>query len=256
MKCGDVVEQLSPFLDDELGGQERSELDKHVSSCEACAKELASLRSTVDLLHSLPRASAPAALAANVARAIREPRPVAERYPVIRVLWPALAAAAVAFVVYVAFPADSRPDKPVGGGPVAVSDDDKASVHSAVLPSRGQVTDSVPTIRSDAPVADGTAPYARVSLKVTVNSVAADRPRIERILRNSGIRVLPASTKEGSADTIQTRCLAKQRRGLLYLISRAGYRIEPANPFEKVGGKGPVDVSIRLLPGNAAATGP
>lgn len=54
--CAALTEQLSAYLDGRLGAGERQEVEKHLASCEACPKELAQIRATVDILHSFPRA--------------------------------------------------------------------------------------------------------------------------------------------------------------------------------------------------------
>ncbi len=44
MKCEEVVELLSPYLDNELEQATHSAVEQHLSTCEACAAELASLK--------------------------------------------------------------------------------------------------------------------------------------------------------------------------------------------------------------------
>ena len=59
MNCRFVSEQLSAYLDDELEPGLAREVKEHLDGCEACRKELESLRELTGILHALPRASAP-----------------------------------------------------------------------------------------------------------------------------------------------------------------------------------------------------
>ncbi len=75
MKCDRIREDLGAYLDDELDSARRSELDGHLASCEACAAELHRLRKLSKLVADVPRATAPAGLAARIVSSAREPRP-------------------------------------------------------------------------------------------------------------------------------------------------------------------------------------
>jgi negative regulator of sigma E activity len=52
-------EQLSALLDNELGTQERAELEAHLATCADCRAELASLQRARSLLRALPQPSLP-----------------------------------------------------------------------------------------------------------------------------------------------------------------------------------------------------
>lgn len=69
-------EQLSAYLDGELGDAERTVLEAHISTCEQCAEALAALRATTTDLRLLAEASPPQqdswALRSAIARARRE----------------------------------------------------------------------------------------------------------------------------------------------------------------------------------------
>ena len=51
-------ETLSEFLDGRLSTADRERVDRAIQSCGSCTEELASLRSTVSLLQSLPELAA------------------------------------------------------------------------------------------------------------------------------------------------------------------------------------------------------
>jgi hypothetical protein len=60
MECVRVKELLSEYIDDTLDQETRKTVEKHLSSCEGCAEELASLRSLVEELGSLEKVKPPA----------------------------------------------------------------------------------------------------------------------------------------------------------------------------------------------------
>ena len=60
MECVSVKELLSEYIDDTLDQETRKTVEKHLSACEGCAEELASLRSLVEELGSLEKAKPPA----------------------------------------------------------------------------------------------------------------------------------------------------------------------------------------------------
>ncbi|MHC4198802.1 MAG: anti-sigma factor family protein, partial [Planctomycetota bacterium] len=92
MKCDRIREDLGAYLDNELDSARRSELDGHLVSCQACAVELERLRKLSRLVAGVPRATAPAGLAARivssapVSAARAEPDVPAAREPRPRVL--------------------------------------------------------------------------------------------------------------------------------------------------------------------------
>lgn len=52
MTCGEVTELIGPYLDDELPGEARRRVEKHLLTCQPCAWEAQSLRITRDALRS------------------------------------------------------------------------------------------------------------------------------------------------------------------------------------------------------------
>jgi len=69
MKCDRIREDLGAYLDNELDSARCSELEGHLASCEACAAELHRLRKLLRLVADVPRATAPAGLAARIVSA-------------------------------------------------------------------------------------------------------------------------------------------------------------------------------------------
>ncbi len=55
--CKDILEKLSPFIDNELPSQDRELVERHLSQCSACRREEFSLRKINDLLDSMPEES-------------------------------------------------------------------------------------------------------------------------------------------------------------------------------------------------------
>src|SRR5688500_16452184 len=53
--CNYYKEQLSAFIDDELGRSERRSVESHLGGCRDCTGHLAQLRSVVAELKGLPR---------------------------------------------------------------------------------------------------------------------------------------------------------------------------------------------------------
>lgn len=64
--CGEIREQLSPFLEGELAGEERSRIEGHLRTCESCRNDLDLLRRTVGALRELPELPPPAAILQGV----------------------------------------------------------------------------------------------------------------------------------------------------------------------------------------------
>jgi predicted anti-sigma-YlaC factor YlaD len=53
-ECSKISEQLTSYLDGELGDKERARLELHLESCQSCREEYDSLRQTVSLLQQMP----------------------------------------------------------------------------------------------------------------------------------------------------------------------------------------------------------
>jgi len=54
MKCEHIEELLSPYLEDELGREDKRTVEEHLKSCESCSLLLSSLKETREFLVDLP----------------------------------------------------------------------------------------------------------------------------------------------------------------------------------------------------------
>jgi len=59
MECAKIEERLSEYVDDVLDGETKALIEKHLSTCERCQEELASLKALVKELGSLESVEAP-----------------------------------------------------------------------------------------------------------------------------------------------------------------------------------------------------
>lgn len=76
MKCNEIKQHLSAYLDAELDAALTEDVEKHVTGCEECQAELEALRKTRNLVAALPRVSAPGDFkraVMNLARSGAEP---------------------------------------------------------------------------------------------------------------------------------------------------------------------------------------
>jgi len=94
--CRKVRGMLSEYIDNSLNSENKSLVERHLETCEACSKELESLRMTVQLLHRLPEVSVPRSFTVTVPQPRRES---AFGPSSLRWLRPATAIVAVALVV-------------------------------------------------------------------------------------------------------------------------------------------------------------
>jgi len=112
MKCEEIKELLTEYLDGELPVGDAASVEEHAAGCEACRAELEALRQTSALLKSLPRADAPAALARNVAAAVDRQITARRRAAALRWMhvggW--LSAAAAIIIMINLAPWESPPD--------------------------------------------------------------------------------------------------------------------------------------------------
>lgn len=73
MRCSQVTELLSEYVDDALDAPTKARLDEHLAHCPTCTAELASLRSYLGAMASLPRVQAPADFLAGVHERLEPP---------------------------------------------------------------------------------------------------------------------------------------------------------------------------------------
>ena len=117
-ECGRIRELLSPYLEEELGPDERARVEGHLHGCAECRADLELLRTTVGALREMPELPAPAGILQGVRRELA-PRPWHRRLrdllvpaPSRRMPLGALASLLVAFgifIIYDRFPEVARP---------------------------------------------------------------------------------------------------------------------------------------------------
>jgi anti-sigma factor RsiW len=59
MKCNEIFEALSDFIDEELSQSTCDEIQRHLDHCHNCRIVVNTLRKTVTLYHSMPRQEMP-----------------------------------------------------------------------------------------------------------------------------------------------------------------------------------------------------
>lgn len=74
-ECRRVRDKLSEYIDDRLGIDERDSVESHLESCDACSKELETLRMTVRLLNQVPMVPVPRSFAIREMEADRKKVP-------------------------------------------------------------------------------------------------------------------------------------------------------------------------------------
>ncbi|MFA5793738.1 MAG: zf-HC2 domain-containing protein [Candidatus Brocadiia bacterium] len=111
MKCPEIKQMLSPYLDNELSRPETEAVESHIKSCSDCRKELTELEQIKGLIKSLPRHNAPKNLLANVVinQPVSTPREKAGlRWKFQWVSTGLASAAAMFFVIYITMTALPR----------------------------------------------------------------------------------------------------------------------------------------------------
>jgi len=92
-----VQENMSAYLDEELGAGEKTRIEQHLAKCSRCRADLATLRQTVALLHLVPEVPLPRSFLVPASEA--RPQPVLRRAPAYSLLRSASAIATVLFVI-------------------------------------------------------------------------------------------------------------------------------------------------------------
>ena len=141
MKCEEIKELLTEYLDGELPAGDAASVEEHAAECEACRAELEALRQTSALLKSLPRADAPAGLAQNVAASLDRQITARRRAAALRWMhvggW--LSAAAAIIIMINLAPWESPSDSIVAPEHVPLEsarvDDEGPAKDAAVAPS-------------------------------------------------------------------------------------------------------------------------
>ncbi len=59
MRCEDIVQQISDYLDGALDQGATKTLEQHLSTCEACRDELEAVRQTIALMNDIDEVAPP-----------------------------------------------------------------------------------------------------------------------------------------------------------------------------------------------------
>ena len=59
MKCNEICDKLSLYIDNELSNEEMLQMEEHLQSCENCQKELEEYKKIISVLQSLPEVEPP-----------------------------------------------------------------------------------------------------------------------------------------------------------------------------------------------------
>jgi predicted anti-sigma-YlaC factor YlaD len=95
--CSDAKQDLSAFIDHQLGPERQAAVQLHLSACPECREDLRSLEATVALLRQLPQAAPVRPVAVPATRPLRLRRAVASL---------GMATAAISLLLVLAFAAD------------------------------------------------------------------------------------------------------------------------------------------------------
>ncbi len=146
--CRKIQGMLSEYIDDRLDNEKKAIVERHLESCEACSKELASLKMTVQLLGRVSQAPVPRSFTLPV------PEPSRERAfgpTSLRWLRPATVVATIALVALLMI--DFVPAFQQGGGVYEASRQNGAMFTSG---GEGNVTMGGAIVAPPAPTQDGT----------------------------------------------------------------------------------------------------
>ena len=72
MRCRDVVELMTDYLEGALAESERARFEEHISGCDGCRAYLEQLRVTLHVLHDAPDIPVPAQLERELVDAFRD----------------------------------------------------------------------------------------------------------------------------------------------------------------------------------------
>ena len=96
MKCNDVVERLSPYIDEVLEKEEMEEITDHLANCDSCGKIYQDLLDMIQQLSAVEAVELPDSFEFRLKRALSEERK-AKNKPVIN--WRFASSIAAVFVI-------------------------------------------------------------------------------------------------------------------------------------------------------------
>ncbi|MBI2194406.1 MAG: zf-HC2 domain-containing protein [Planctomycetes bacterium] len=206
MNCIQCSDQMGDYLDGGLPQSQRMELDRHLSGCDSCQQELASLRKTLSLIESLPRLPAPGNVREGVrAHARRNPFRQAAR-PAARLhRWALPVAAALAALVILSLLLRDPFMPGSASGPAGMSPETGADPR--IGSNARHAGDDAGKSRWDAPGQQPASPHGvpRLASQQVKGSQAAERPRSSGPGGGEGAGGTPAgpfSTTAGTAPEI------------------------------------------------------
>ena len=172
---------LSAHIDGEVSASETSRVEEHLARCQECRDELASLRSTVDLLRRLPELAVPRSFALSEAP---------QRRPTPTIVWTARLATSVAAVLLVALllgdivglvgqqrtleDAASRAEVQAPSAPAPPA----AAAPRSEAPSRGISEATAPELESAPALAAAPAPAQASAAQAAPTPTAVDAPSL------------------------------------------------------------------------------
>jgi hypothetical protein len=200
MRCVEVQNELSAFMDGELGSERAEEVAAHLGLCHACVEEFRSLRELVRWASLIPEEEPPAYLRASILHAMSTlgPTPAERFWSVVRqitaprpLVWATCACATAALAVALA---GTRGPQPVVTGTRGAKMAGRTPA-PAIQPSTLPVTpDPPPVVIQPLPNPIATAPPP-------VAHPASDRP-MELAERPLTPAVKPAVARSGAAPRI------------------------------------------------------
>lgn len=102
IKCQKALELTAQAFEGALNEEERLTLERHIASCDDCAREMRLVSLTKELLTTLPAAPVPAGFNEAVLASVKRARSIGKARPTVRWLKWALSTGAVGTCVYAA----------------------------------------------------------------------------------------------------------------------------------------------------------
>lgn len=81
MRCKQVVELMTDYLEGALSDSDRRKFEQHISGCDGCTGYLRQLRMSIALTGKVPDEPVPAHVAAELVRAFRDWRRTGDQAP-------------------------------------------------------------------------------------------------------------------------------------------------------------------------------